>query len=139
MKNSKFSFMKKLTRLIIVAAGILFILALSINPVSAQATKMDVVGGKLIPEGVTKVTDNSCMKCHAEPGNSMALSHLNLTKWDTYSPEKQASKAKAMCNIVTKGKMPPKNFKKEHPDAVPTKDQIATICDWSQSLQVPKK
>jgi hypothetical protein len=131
--------MKKLASITAVFAIVIFIIALISNPVSAQTAKTDVVGGKLIPEGVMKIVDVSCMKCHKEPGNNMALTHVNLSKWDSYSPEKQAAKAKAMCNMVTKGKMPPKNFKKEHPDALLKTDQVKMICDWSVSLQVPKK
>jgi hypothetical protein len=40
-------------------------------------------------------------------GNGMAMMHLNLTNWDKFSPEKQADKAKDMCKMVSKGKMPP--------------------------------
>jgi hypothetical protein len=126
--------MKKLTRLVVAAASVIFIIALSINPVSAQNAQTG--GGKPIPDNIVKIAEKSCLKCHVEPGgNNMAASVVNLSKWDTYSPEKQASKAKKMCKMVTKGKMPPKNFKKEHPDGVPTKDQITAICDWSQSIQ----
>jgi hypothetical protein len=131
--------MKKVTRLAVACAVVLFLMALITKPVFAQDTKSDVVGGKLIPESVMKITGKSCMKCHSEPGNKMALAHVNFSKWDAYTPEKQAAKAKSICKMVTKGKMPPQNFRKEHPDAVPTKDQLTTICDWSQSLQVPKK
>jgi uncharacterized membrane protein len=129
--------MKKL--LIIVMAGVL-VTALSVNnPIAAQSAKAGMELGKAIPDGVMKIAEKSCIKCHAEPGNSMALAHVNLSKWDKYSPDKQAAKAKAMCKMVTKGKMPPKNFRKEHPDGVPTKEEIKTICDWAQSIAVPKK
>jgi len=128
--------MKKLFGITIVIVGALFITALIINPVSALKS---AIAGKPIPEGVLKIAEKSCVKCHTEPGNVMALAHVNLSNWDKYSPEKQAAKAKAMCNMVTKGKMPPKKFGKEHPDGVPTKEEIKTICDWAQSIQVTKK
>jgi hypothetical protein len=68
-----------------------------------------------------------------------ALSFLNLSAWDKYTPEKQASKAKAMCKKVTKNKMPPKSYRKNNPDAVLAEEDIKTICNWSASLQVNKK
>jgi hypothetical protein len=86
-----------------------------------------------------KIADKSCVRCHTEPGDFMALSHLNLSNWDKYSPEKQADKAKAMCTMVTKDKMPPKGFREKHPDDVPTSKELNTICDWAQSIQVSKK
>ena len=131
--------MKKLTRLVIAAASTIFIVALMIIPVSAQTTQPAGTKSNPLPDAINKIVEKTCVKCHAEPGNAMAQTHVNLTKWAEYSSEKQASKAKSMCNMVTKGKMPPKNFRKENPDVIPTAEEIKTICDWSQSLQVPKK
>ena len=41
--------------------------------------------------------------------------------------------------MVTKGKMPPKHFTDKHPDGVPSKEEIKTICDWAQQPQVVNK
>jgi hypothetical protein len=73
-----------------------------------------------------------------EPGNQMALTHVNLSKWDGLTPEKQVSKASAMSNMISKGKMPPKGFKKDFPDKVPTEADVKVIADWAKTLQ-PKK
>lgn len=118
---------------------VFFYTAFILNPVSAQTEQKAVTENKPIPPEVTKVIEKSCINCHAEPGSGMALTSVNLSKWDQYTPEKQASKAKAMCNIVSKGKMPKKSFVKKNPDAVPTKDDIKTLCDWAESLAVTKK
>jgi hypothetical protein len=132
--------MKILFRFAISVTVALFINALIIGPASAQTTQNSGVAGKPIPQEVVKIAEKSCLKCHVEPdGNHMAASVLNLSKWDSYSVEKQASKAKAMCKQVTKGKMPPKSFKKDHPEGIPSEEEVKTICDWSQSLQPPKK
>ena len=133
--------MKKFTNLFLAGASILFIIALISNPLSAQTTKPEASKGKPIPENIVKIAERSCLKCHVEPdGNHMAASMVNLSKWDTYSAEKQADKAKKMCKMVTKGKMPPKKFKKEHPNAAPTPEEVKMICEWSQSIQpAPKK
>jgi len=131
--------MKKLIRIVLAVASILFITALIINPVSAQSAQKGGQKEKSIPDGVMKIAEKSCVNCHTEPGNFMALSHVNLTIWDKYSPEKQADKAKAMCNMVSKEKMPPKKFRENHPDGVPTREEIKTICAWAESIQVAKK
>jgi hypothetical protein len=128
--------MKKLLGSALIVTGCLFMMALIMNPVTAQKTS---VGGKPIPDSIMKIAEKSCVTCHIPPGNMMAIEHLNLSNWEKYSPEKQASKAKAMCNMVTKDKMPPKNFRKNHPDGVPSTKEIKTICEWAQSIQVPKK
>ena len=123
----------------VAVASVLFLTALIVNPVSAQTAAKASGDHKPIPADVMKIAEKACVNCHTEPGNGMALMHVNLTNWDKYSPEKQADKAKAMCNMVTKDKMPPKKFRENHPDAVPTKDEIKSICDWAESLQVTKK
>ena len=130
--------MKKLLKISIAAIGIFMITALIIIPMTAQSATQNG-GGKAIPESVMKIANKSCVKCHTEGGNGMALMHLNLSNWDKYSPEKQASKAKDMCKMVTKDKMPPKSFRESHPDGVPSETEIKTICDWAASIQVSKK
>ena len=131
--------MKKPTTNSTLFLSFLFIAALILNTVFVLAATKGDGGGKPIPANIMKIAEKSCVKCHTEPGNFMALSHLNLSNWDKYSAEKQASKAQAMCKMVSKDKMPPKKFREEHPDGVPTKEEINTICNWAQSLQVPKK
>ena len=131
--------MKKLLGIFIAVSCFFIISALIFNPAITQSAPKSSTGGKPIPEKVMKIAEKSCVKCHTEPGEGMALAHLNLSNWDKYSPEKQAAKAKAMCNMVTQVKMPPKSFRESHPDGIPTTEEIKTICDWSQSLQPATK
>jgi hypothetical protein len=131
--------MKKSISITVAVVCVLFITALIINQLTAQASPKGVAVSKAIPAGVMKIADKSCVKCHTEPGEFMALSHLNLSNWDKYSPEKQAAKAKAMCTMVTKDKMPPKGFRAKHPEGVPSEEELKTICNWAESLQVAKK
>jgi hypothetical protein len=128
--------MKKIIMIASAFACILFFTAFIVNTASVPKANMDP---KPIPADVMKIAEKSCVKCHTEPGESMALMHLNLSNWDKYSAEKQAAKAKDMCKMVTKGKMPPKKFRKNNPDGVPSKDEVTTICNWAASLEVPKK
>lgn len=131
--------MKKLITLSVAIAAFLFIIALVINQAFARTAPDSGVVGKSIPKNVMKIADKSCVRCHTEPGDFMALSHLNLSIWEKYSPEKQAAKAKAMCTMVTKDKMPPKGFRAKNPNGVPTNEELKTLCDWAESIQVTKK
>ncbi len=128
--------MKKLIKISLTATSVLIFLLVSINLASAQKTE---AVGKPIPDGITKITNKACAACHAEPASGMAISALNLSKWEAYSAKKQASKAEAICNKVSNDKMPPKKFKEKHPEAVLTKEEIKTLCDWSATLNPPKK
>jgi hypothetical protein len=87
-----------------------------------------------IPDSVNAIIEKSCFPCHSSPGNGMAMMHIDFGKWDTYKPQKQADKAKSMCNKVTKGSMPPKSFRSENPDKVPTPAQVQVICNWAASM-----
>ena len=131
--------MKKTTMVIVAFAVVLFYAALLANPVSAQTAQKTGDVQKPIPANLMKFLEKSCVACHAEGGSKMAMSIVNISGWDKYSPKKQAGKAKKMCKEVTKEKMPPKGFRSNNPDAVPTKEDVKLLCDWAESLQVAKK
>lgn len=131
--------MKKNTMVTVACAVVLFYTALLANPVSAQAPKKTGDVQKPIPAEVMKFLEKSCMGCHAEGGSKMAMSVVNISGWDKYTPEKQAAKAKKMGKEVTKEKMPPKSFRTNNPAAVPTQEDIKLLCDWANSLQASKK
>jgi hypothetical protein len=87
-----------------------------------------------IPDDVNKVFKNVCMNCHATDGKKLAMARVNFSKWDSYSSAEQAKKAAAICKVLMKGSMPPKSFRKAHPDDIPTEAQIEKICKWSKTL-----
>ncbi len=106
---------------------------------AAQSSPKGGGEGKPIPEDVSKIMEKSCFDCHNKGGNPMAMEHWSLAKWNEYSAEKQASKAKAMCDMVTKEKMPPKSFREAHPAGAPSEEEIKIICNWAASIQPVKK
>jgi hypothetical protein len=116
-------------------AGIFLFAVCIANPLKAQISRNPGDSLKSVPAEVQVILKKSCFGCHAEPGKTMALSRINFTKWNEYTSEKQASKAKAMCKKVTKGKMPPKKFRENHPEAVPTADELKILCDWKDTMQ----
>jgi cytochrome c5 len=88
-----------------------------------------------IPDSIQKIFQKACLDCHADDGNSMARSHLNFTEWDSYSQDKKAAKGNDICKVLSKGFMPPKHFKQENPEVVPTQSQVEAICKWVSTLQ----
>jgi len=118
---------------------VVFLTSMILNKTAAQSSTKKGIVSKPISPSVMKIAERSCLKCHTEPGNGMALAHLNLSNWDKFSMEKQADKAKDMCKMVSKDKMPPKSFREKNPDGIPTQKEVKTICDWAQSIQIIKK
>jgi len=127
--------MKKIIRITAALTSVLIFASMAGMPVSAQSSQKTSGDKKPLPSEVMKIAQKSCTKCHIDG----AMGGLKFTEWDNYTLEKQAAKAKAMCDKVTGKIMPPKNFVKKNPEAVPTQDDIKTICDWSASLQPAKK
>lgn len=116
---------------------VVFLMAMYFNQVSAQDAQKET--GKPIPSKVLKIFQKSCPSCHSEPGNLKALSHINFSKWDSCSIEKQAATAIAICNFVSKEQMQRKKLRKKPPVNAPTSHEIKMICNWAQSLQVTTK
>ncbi|MGD0710686.1 MAG: heme-binding domain-containing protein [Bacteroidales bacterium] len=110
---------------------------LAISPIKAAGHKTFSQTGS-IPDSVAKVLRNSCASCHNDGGNVMAMSKWSLSKWDTYSADKQAKKASSICDAMTKGKMPPNSVRKSTPEKIPTTAQIDMVCKWANSLNVKK-
>ena len=119
--------------------SIIVLSVIGVKTVSAQADPQSKVVGNTIPADVQKIIEKSCVNCHTEPGKTLTLSHINLTKWDQYTPKKQAHKAKAMYKAVSKEKMPPKKYRAEFPSSIPTSKEIRTLHKWAESLNPDKK
>ena len=131
--------MKKSIGVSFAVLGMVFLISMIMNHSWAQSSQKEGIVSKPISPAVMKIAERSCVKCHTEGTNGMALMHLNLSNWDKFSPEKQAAKAKDMCKMVSKDKMPPKSFREKNPGAAPTKDEVKIICDWATPIQTVKK
>ena len=131
--------MKSSTREFILKMIPIYIIALVLFPLSAIAqNQVKSTGKATIPEDVRTIFNNACMDCHSEGGNKMAMAHVNFSKWDKYSPEKQAKKSTGIFKEMAKGKMPPRAYISARPEFGPTKAQIDLVSNWSQSLQIKK-
>ena len=131
--------MKKAIIITFAILGIISLTSMIMNQASAQSSQKTGIVSKPISPAVMKIAERSCVKCHTTGGNGMALMHLDLSNWEKFSMEKQADKAKDMCKMVSKDKMPPKSFREKNPGAAPTKDEAKIICDWASSIQIVKK
>ena len=116
----------------IVTAFVLF----PVNNITQKEVK-NVISNP-IPENLLKIFKNSCTACHAEGGKKMAMSVLNFSNWDKYTPEKQIKKANAISKEILKGSMPPKSFLESNPKATLNKEEITSITKWTDSFKVKK-
>lgn len=91
-----------------------------------------------IPEDINKIFQTSCYSCHGINGKLLPIAKLNFSKWAEYGAAKEAEKASKICSVLTEELMPPKSARKSNPELIPTKEQIAIICKWAESLK-PKE
>ena len=128
--------MKKLFFILIAFFVVTVVVTLVAMPSGKTSSTIYISGdeGLQLPDSIMKIVKVSCMDCHADGGNGMACAHVNFSKWSTYKEEKQEAKATDMCKIITKGAMPPKRFRENNPEAVPTQAQVNTICNWAKTL-----
>lgn len=113
---------------------LLFALLLIPCKLSGQAGSKDE-NVNAIPDKLNAVFRNSCMPCHWKGGKFKSTFHLNFSKWDNYSSEKQAEKAKKICTVLLDEDMPPAFVREAKPDIVPTKEQVDAVCKWSATIQ----
>jgi uncharacterized membrane protein len=118
---------------IISASAVLFLVCIT-NPMNAQDARKEVEKSKPVPVAVTAIIEKSCIGCHSDDGSSLAKMHVNFTKWSEYSAEEQTSNGQDIVKMVTKGKMPPKKFLKNSPEAKLTDAEKTTICNWAGQL-----
>jgi mono/diheme cytochrome c family protein len=133
-KNQNQEKMKKIQLVLIATLVIAIAAVLVINPSKAVSQQKINQTSYALPDSVAVVLRNSCASCHGDGGSGMAMSSWNFNQWDNYTAVKQAKKANAICNAMTKGSMPPGSFKKENPNKVPTTAQIGIVCKWAGSL-----
>lgn len=114
------------------ASGILMLKPQSV--IGSRNAKVPPAGTE-IPDSVMKIFRRACMDCHSDDGTSMARGKVNFDKWSAYDAEKQVKKAGQICKQVTKGSMPPKGWRKNNPNDIPTQSEIDLICKWSQNNQ----
>jgi len=69
----------------------------------------------------------------------MSRTKLNFSEWTGYSSDKQKKKAETMYKELKKDAMPPKSARENNPDIIPTKEQIAIIKAWADSLNTDSK
>ena len=129
--------MKKVALLSAICMTILFALVLVINPkpVNGEVKAMEDGPGGTLPDSIQKFVQRACMDCHADDGNFMAKGKINFSAWAKYDSAKQIGKAAAICKNLTKSSMPPKKWRANNPDDVPTQAEVEMVCRWAKSLQ----
>lgn len=116
----------------IVIAAVLFF---SPKPVTGSGLIAGQDPGNALPDSIQKFVQKACMDCHSDAGSAMARGKVNFSKWDTYDISKQAKKANEMAKELLKGDMPPKKWRANNPEGVPTTVETEMVVKWAKSYQ----
>ena len=142
-----------LKKKILVALILLFIIAQFFSPKKNQsglyAINKFLVETKA-PMEVQKILTQACFDCHSDQTiypwyNSITpvnywlnshvnggKSHLDVSKWSTYSVKRKAHKLEELIEEVGEGEMPLASYKWTHASADLTNDQIEALIHWAQ-------
>ncbi len=117
----------------------------------AAAPSTVLLDGTAIPPNVRQVLEAKCADCHSEnthwPAYSRvapaswlierdvhdARSHLNLSQWQHYSAEDQATLLNRIAAEVRSGQMPVKRYLVLHPQARLSAGEQQLIYDWAKA------
>ncbi len=129
--------MKKIIFVSFFSIGSLIAILLTFNPqkVTGSLNASISAPGTELPDSVRKFVQVACMDCHSDDGSSMARGKVNFSKWGTYDADKQIKKANAISKELSKNGMPPKKWRANNPDNIPTPAQIDMMIRWAKSLQ----
>ena len=142
-----------LKKKILVAPMLLFVIAQFFSPKKNQsglyAINKFLVETKA-PMEVQKILTQACFDCHSDQTtypwyNSITpvnywlnshvnggKSHLDVSKWSTYSVKRKAHKLEELIEEVGEGEMPLASYKWTHASADLTNDQIEALIHWAQ-------
>jgi cytochrome c len=117
----------------------------------ASAPTPALLDGSNVPPHVRQVLEQKCADCHSEnthwPGYSRVApaswlierdvhdgrSHLNLSQWQHYSVEDQATLLNRIAAEVRSGQMPVKRYLVLHPQARLSPDEQQLVYDWAKA------
>jgi hypothetical protein len=132
---------------LIVVAGIQFYRPDRTNPPFDPARSVDATA--TVPAAIAEVLKRSCYDCHSSetrwPWYSAIVpmgwgvadhvnegrSHMNLSEWGAYPPNKRVGILEKMCDEVREGRMPLKQYLWLHRDARLSEADWKSVCDWS--------
>jgi len=132
----------------------LVIVLSSIHPwgnLCATESSNALLEGTTVPANVRNVFETKCADCHSEnthwPAYSRVApaswliehdvhdgrSHMNLSQWQHYSLEDQATLLNRIAAEVRSGQMPPKRYLVLHPQAKLSPEEQQLIYDWAKA------
>jgi hypothetical protein len=102
-----------------------------------------------VPDPVLSTLRRACFDCHSEATRwpwyatlplashvierdvTEARGQLNLSRWIDYNPFDRADLLDKMCELASRRKMPPWQYRLMHPGARLSAPEVSALCAWS--------
>jgi len=102
----------------------------NINLPNVQKQEIPDLG---FPNDVMDILKSKCLNCHVTTSkNEDAKDELDFLKWNEYSPFMKVGKLNDICEIISKGKMPPEKYLNRFPEKKLTDAQVKILCTWTK-------
>ncbi len=133
-----------------VILGMQFVRPAHTNPPTDNALTLEAIAD--VPASVSRTFALACNDCHSHktnwrwytyvaPISWLTVSHvnngraeLNFSMWGTYSARMRQTRLRAICELSRSGSMPLPSYALMHPRATLSPEQIAPLCEWTESL-----
>jgi Haem-binding domain len=107
-----------------------------------------------VPDPVLSTLRRACFDCHSEATRwpwyatfplashlierdvTEARGQLNLSRWIDYNPFDRADLLDKMCELASRRRMPPWQYRLMHPGARLSATEVSALCAWSQDEAV---
>jgi len=140
----------KLLALVIIALVILIQLYRPERYTTEEITSDHITKVLKVPDNVQSIFKRSCYDCHSNQTRwpwysgvapvswfvisdvSRGRSKMNFSEWGKYSKDKQSIKLDNICDEITDGEMPLKQYLYIHKEAVLSKEDKNILCNWSK-------
>jgi hypothetical protein len=146
--------MKKIIKISAIAVAVIVILIQLYRPerfTTAEVTENHITKKLNVPPDVEKILKRSCFDCHSNHtawpwySNIAPMSWLviddvkhgrgkmNFSEWGKMSASKQGIKLDKICEEITEGEMPLKQYLMIHKDAELSQADKDLLCSWAQN------
>lgn len=146
--------MKKIIKISLIVIAAIVILIQLYRPerfTTAEVTENHITKKLNVPPDVEKILKRSCFDCHSNHttwpwySNIAPMSWLvaddvkkgrnkmNFSEWGKMSASKQGIKLDKICEEITEGEMPLKQYLMIHKDAELSQADKDLLCNWAQN------
>ena len=145
---------KKILKIAIIVLVVAFAIAQFIRPdrtLPPENPNDTLEASTQVPPNVEAILSRSCMDCHSNrtrypwysnisPASWFLANHinegrqeLNISTWNTTDVKRRVRKLDKMCEEVQNGEMPLPSYLWIHWDAKLSKNDIDTLCTWTDA------